>query len=151
MKPNEQSKTNQSQLITVVSELAQAQTDEPTQQHGKPIWYYLVAVGFLLWFVSNIFDKSDTKPATRTEQVQALFMPADGQNYDLVQRVKTQMNDPKSFEHVETTYHDSGTGDVQVFMTFRGKNALGVLVLNRAVASIDPVTSNITNLVIEHQ
>lgn len=124
--------------------------DKSETKAGKPLWYYVIAIGFLLWFVSNLFDKSDNDPVTRSEQVQALFMPYDGYNYELVQRVKQDMNDPDSFEHVETTYHDSGTGDVQVFMTFRGKNALGALVLNRAVASIDPNTSTITKLVIEH-
>ena len=46
------------------------------------------------------------------------------------------MNDPKSFEHVETTYGDRGDYLV-VKTTFRGKNAFGGVVLNWITAKCD--------------
>lgn len=85
----------------------------------------------------------------RDEQVQELFF-ADGQNYQVVQAVKKSMNDPDSFEHIETKYVDNGTGDVAVTMMFRGKNAFGGKVVNRAVAMVSPKSGAVTSLAIEN-
>lgn len=85
----------------------------------------------------------------RDEQVQELFF-ADGQNYQVVQAVKKSMNDPDSFEHIETKYADNGTGDVAVTMMFRGKNAFGGKVVNRAVAMVNPKSGTVTSLAIEN-
>lgn len=85
----------------------------------------------------------------RDEQVQELFF-ADGQNYQVVQAVKKSMNDPDSFEHIETRHVDNGTGDVAVTMMFRGKNAFGGKVINRAVAMVSPESGAVTSLAIEN-
>jgi hypothetical protein len=93
-----------------------------------------------------IFAEKKPLEKPRSEQVQELFF-ADGSNYQLIQLVKKSMNDPDSFEHVETKYVDNGSGDVVIFMKFRGNNAFGAKVLTEAVANIDPETEMITNLV----
>ena len=61
------------------------------------------------------------------------FSAYDGSHLELTRSVKKQMNDPKSFEHVKTEYADKGDY-IYLEMTFRGKNALGVLVLNKVAA-----------------
>lgn len=85
----------------------------------------------------------------RDEQVQELFF-ADGQNYQVVQAVKKSMNDPDSFEHIETKHVDNGSGDVAITMMFRGKNAFGGKVVNRAVAMVSPESGTVTSLAIEN-
>lgn len=85
----------------------------------------------------------------RDEQVQELFF-ADGQNYQVVQAVKKSMNDPDSFEHIETKYVDNSSGDVAITMMFRGKNAFGGKIVNRAVAMVNPESGAVTSLAIEN-
>ena len=60
----------------------------------------------------------------------------DGSNTYLVKLVKKNLNDPKSFEHVETVYSDKGTY-ILVKMTYRAKNAFGGLVLQNITAKSD--------------
>jgi hypothetical protein len=43
------------------------------------------------------------------------------------------MNDPDSYDHVETKYVDKGTY-IRVISTFRGKNAFGGMVKNTKIA-----------------
>ncbi len=69
----------------------------------------------------------------RTWKIKRQFDSWDGSHTKLKQYVKNQMNDPKSFEHVKTEYADKGDY-IYLEMSFRGKNALGALVLNKVVA-----------------
>ena len=44
----------------------------------------------------------------------------------VVEAIKERMNDPDSFEHVETRYgEDESTGTIRIRTKFRGKNAFG--------------------------
>ncbi len=59
----------------------------------------------------------------------------DGSHIELKRLVEDNMNDPESFEHVETVYRlYSGYGVVT--MQFRGKNAFGGKVLNSVTAKV---------------
>lgn len=75
--------------------------------------------------------------------IEEQFSLWDGSHVALVDLVKENMNDPKSFEHVETRYDDNGDG-ITVYMKFRGKNAFGGLVLNEVSAKADYKTNTIT-------
>ena len=46
------------------------------------------------------------------------------------------MNNPDSFQHVETGYVDNGN-TLWVKTTFRGQNAFGAIVLNSVAADVD--------------
>ena len=74
----------------------------------------------------------------RKEKIQEAFSGYDGSHLNLTRYVKKQMNDPGSFQHVSTQYADMGTY-IYLEMSFRGKNALGNLVLQtvKAKAKID--------------
>ena len=71
----------------------------------------------------------------RTEKISYHFSAWDGSHIELKNYIKRNMNDPSSFQHVETLYSDKGDYLV-VQMTFRGKNAFGGLVLNSVTANI---------------
>jgi len=83
-------------------------------------------------------DPAVAKAAARQEQIDDQFSPWNGSHYGVVRLVKAAMNDPGSFQHVETRYWDQGDHLI-VNMTFRGKNAFGAVVVStvKAWASID--------------
>lgn len=114
--------------------------------------YGIYTVGGLILIVGllSAMYGQVTKPVeqVRAEQVQELFF-ADGRNYQVIEAVKKSMNDPDSFEHIETQHVDKGSGDVAVTMMFRGKNAFGGKVVNRAVAMVNPSSGEVTSLAIE--
>jgi len=60
----------------------------------------------------------------------------DGSCRGLVKYVKDNMNDPGSFEHVETRYSIQGDCAVLV-MKYRGKNAFGGVVTNYVKAKVN--------------
>ncbi len=60
----------------------------------------------------------------------------DGSNRELVKLVKESMNDPKSFEHVETRYR-LYNGYAVITMQFRGKNAFNATITNSVTAKIN--------------
>ena len=60
----------------------------------------------------------------------------DGSNRDLVNTVKKSMNDPNSFEHVQTSF-DYKDNSVKAKMIYRGNNAFGAKVLGKVIGKID--------------
>jgi hypothetical protein len=77
--------------------------------------------------------------------VQNQFDPWNGSAIAVVESVKNQMNDPHSFEHVETTYTDKGNmKGIDVYMTYRGTNAFGGVVTNRIHGSYDYRKNRVT-------
>jgi hypothetical protein len=80
------------------------------------------------------------KDSIATEKlIFSAFSQWDGSQKNLVDYVKENMNDPKSFEHVETKMYRPGDSSLVVVMTYRGKNAFGGLVKNviRAETKLD--------------
>lgn len=59
--------------------------------------------------------------------------------------IKKSMNDPSSYEHVETVYWDEGDYLI-VKTTFRGKNAFGGIVKNWVKAKVD-LNGNVINVI----
>ena len=76
------------------------------------------------------------KEATREERLEKGFSGWDGSHRGLTEFIKDSMNDPGSYEHVETVYWDMGNHLV-VRTTFRGKNAFGGVVSNWVKAKTD--------------
>ena len=75
--------------------------------------------------------------------IESQFSAWDGSNRYLVKLIKENLNDPKSFEHVETVYSDEGTY-ILVKMTYRANNAFGGLVLQNVTAKVDYETQYIS-------
>lgn len=72
----------------------------------------------------------------RKERIERGFSAWDGSHRGLTKIIKASMNDPKSYEHVETVYWDMDDHLV-VKTTFRGKNAFGGVVPNWVKAKVD--------------
>ncbi|MDA3137373.1 hypothetical protein [Vibrio metschnikovii] len=75
------------------------------------------------------------RESNRLTQIKQQFSSWNGSHRNLVSHIKRQMNDPSSFEHVETVYWDKGNHLI-VRTTFRGKNAFGGVVLNSVTAKV---------------
>lgn len=79
-----------------------------------------------------------TPEELRKDRIGGGFSAWDGSHRALEAVIKKGMHDPKSYEHVETTYSDKG--DYLIVLTkFRGKNAFGGVILNavKAKCSLD--------------
>lgn len=66
----------------------------------------------------------------RRALIESAFSGWDGSQKNLVELVKKNMHNPKSFEHVETRFFDLGDSTIVVTMTYRGTNAYGGVVTN---------------------
>jgi hypothetical protein len=83
----------------------------------------------------------------RQKRIEKQFSPWDGSHMKLVWYVKDNMNDPDSFEHIETSYYDKGSFLI-VIMKYRGKNMYGAKVRNYVKAKVD-LDGNVLNLIDE--
>ncbi|WP_272233751.1 hypothetical protein [Pseudomonas syringae] len=74
--------------------------------------------------------------ASRIKQIESQFSQWDGSHRTFERLIKQAMNDPDSYDHVDTRYVDKGKF-IRVYCTFRGKNAFGGTVKNTRVADFD--------------
>jgi len=71
----------------------------------------------------------------RKQELEKQFSAWDGSHIELERMIKKSMNDPKSYEHVETGYSDYGKFII-VMTKLRGKNAFGAMVLSVVKAKV---------------
>ena len=94
-------------------------------------------VGLLLLFLilggGKCSCSSKTKSST-PNYIQEQFSSWDGSHKALERIIKNSMNDPSSYEHVDTYYKELDNGHILVTTTFRGKNAFGGVVTNSMTA-----------------
>jgi len=86
----------------------------------------------------------------RKELLDKQFSGWDGSHIELTKIIKKSMNDPNSYEHVETVYWDMGDHLV-VRTTFRGKNAFGGVVKNWVKAKADINTGHVIEVIEQGQ
>ena len=100
---------------------------------------FFVCVSFMI-LVTELFSSDDKKEVkkvlTRAEQIDNQFSAWDGSHIKLTREIKKGMNDPESFDHIETRFKDLGN-EIVVHESFRGKNAFGGLVINKVIATVD--------------
>lgn len=113
----------------------------------KPwIWPGAFAV-FAVALLFVIYNHTQ-KPKTFRERVEQ-HLGLNGSHRVLEDYVKLYMNDPKSFEHVETKYimpKDTGVTATVYIMTYRGKNSLGGVVTETIRATCDIKTGKVLNV-----
>lgn len=86
--------------------------------------------------------KLEAEAKARTEMIEKQFSAWDGSHIKLTRLIKDSMNDPDSYEHVETKYWDM-KDHLIVNATFRGKNAFGGTVKNTVKAKVSLDGENI--------
>lgn len=82
----------------------------------------------------TITAKQDPE-AERKARIEKQFSSWDGSHRKLTALIKQSMNDPGSYQHVETRYGDRGDY-LLVKTTFRGKNMFNATVVNSVMAKI---------------
>jgi len=88
-------------------------------------------------YVAEIEEIRQQKEAEiREEMIESQFSLWDGSHEQLTKAIKKSMNDPSTYEHVDTVYWDQGDHLI-VQTTFRGSNAFGAIVKNSVKAKVD--------------
>ena len=101
-----------------------------------PAWGILAIAAIALLIYTTFFLGDDSvEPDSRQERIERQFSAFSGVHYELEKVVKAAMNDPDSFEHVETGYVDDGD-TLRVQMVYRGKNGFGGTVTERVTARV---------------
>ncbi len=114
----------------------------------------VMAFAFFLFiaFGSDEDEKKNEDGTPKTErqiELEKQFSSWDGSHNGLTKLIKNAMNDPESFEHVETTYWDM-KDHLVVMTTYRGKNAFGGVVKNFVKAKVD-MNGNVIEIIDEGQ
>ncbi len=91
---------------------------------------------FFVVIVYSSYQEQTPVEEPRKERIEKQFSSWSGSHYGLTKLIKEAMNDPNSFEHVETVYVDKGEY-LKVKTTYRGKNAFGGVVKNWVWAKVD--------------
>jgi hypothetical protein len=106
-------------------------------QRNRSIVFFLL-LGSIFWMLLSGDDKSTTSelPPTRSELIERQFSAWDGSHRGFERIIKKSMNDPDSYEHVETSFKDEGS-TLLVVTKFRGTNAFGGKVVNSMMARVD--------------
>jgi len=146
-----------------VREMLATMTDEEFENLKKGIYKGSFAnAGLNTYFITNLQNNADKRAdlileykaaqeaqqkeqetkalaeaqASRAEKLKGMFSAYDGSHRGLVSAVEKNMNDPDSFDHVETRFSDKGDY-ILVYMKYRGKNSFGALVLGEITVKSD--------------
>ncbi len=111
----------------------------------------LKVVGILLALCLLISLCHDNKERKNLEKnrIERHFSKLDGSYTPFKEYIKESLNDPSSFEHIETKFADHKDGTASVWMKFRGKNEYGDIVTKVAKCTLDINTGNFSNVIIE--
>ena len=107
------------------------------QKKNLGMWIVMALAGLGIvfsFFTDGAWNMPEPKTASevRHDRIKKAFSAYDGSHRNLEDWVKRKMNDPKSYEHVETKYREVGKDSIFVIMQFRGKNGFGGVVKNTA-------------------
>lgn len=87
-------------------------------------------------------EKTLTKQELHQQSIQKLFSGWNGSHIKLNEKIKESLNDPKSYEHIETTFRDMDSFLI-INTTFTAKNAFGGTIKKDVVVMSDTL-GNIT-------
>lgn len=91
---------------------------------------------FLTLMVLAACQPEAKRPPTREEVVKSQFSGWDGSHINLTKWIKNNMNDPASYEHIETRFLDR-KDYVLVIAKFRGANTFGGKVVKTVFAQVN--------------
>ncbi len=94
---------------------------------------------FFTIFISSCSspEKKLTPEEQREQKIAAQFQGEGSSHPALVELIKSKMNDPDSFEHVQSRFIDEGGTYIIVIMKYRGKNAFGGVITKYVTAQVN--------------
>jgi hypothetical protein len=95
--------------------------------------YGLIALTCIYYLFNH--DRTEKLP-TRQEMIKSQFSGFSGKHTKLCEYIKNHLNDPDSFDHVQSKYFDQGSYLV-VIVTYRAKNLFGGVVTSYCKAKVD--------------
>jgi len=121
-------------------------------------WVNLVSAAIVGILVAYFFftSNSETERRDKTgplskipERVKKQFHYYDGSHIRLEKYIIENMNDPDSYEHIQTTYTYPGIGSktMRVYTVYSGRNAFGGTVKNWVLAEVDTKTGQVKRIV----
>jgi hypothetical protein len=87
-----------------------------------------------------------TPEQVATESIEKNFNGWDGSHIKLTRFVKENLNDPDSYEHIETTYKVTGDS-IWLFMNYRAKNSFGGIVKEGITAIANKETGELIQVI----
>lgn len=118
----------------------------------KGIGIIVVAIIIICTLFSALFSTCDddnepelTEVEIRQQKIRHLFHPWKGYHYNLTETVKSAINDPNSFEHLDTKYLDKDSV-LEVHMDFTEKNGFGGRVRHQIIVLSD-LEGNIVKII----
>jgi hypothetical protein len=114
------------------------------RSENRKVMYWLIGIGAFVVFAlvidkaqkeSPITAKNQSPDEIRKKRIERQFSGWNGCHYNLEKYVKDNMNDPDSYQHIETRYSDEGEY-LLVATKFRGNNAFGGKVINYITAKV---------------
>lgn len=83
---------------------------------------------------------------TRKKSISSAFSAWNGAHKALEKMIINAMNDPDSYEHIQTHYNDNGK-TLYVSTEFRGRNAFGGMVKHMVKATVDTSTGEVIEII----
>lgn len=100
----------------------------------------VVLSALVIWIVVQCQDAGQIAQGPKSEQPDAALQTHlsawDGEHRQVADAIRKRMNDPGSYDHVETKVFDTGEG-YTLTTTVRGTNAFGAVVTNTYQARLD--------------
>lgn len=103
----------------------------------------IVTVILFLYYLSASKDPNYTSETVNPNS--EYFSGWNGSNPQFVDYIKDRMNDPSSFEHVETRYNDDGS-NLKLYMKYRGKNGFGAILTKEAICTFNKYSKTISEV-----
>jgi hypothetical protein len=112
-----------------------------TQKLTKHLLSFLTVCFFIFIAFGSDDEENNTNadgtPKTERQiKVESQFSAWDGSHRGLTNLIKKSMNDPDSYEHIETRFKDN-TDHIFIITKFRGANAFGGKVITTVSAKVD--------------
>jgi hypothetical protein len=132
---------NQARIASITNQLKKI----PTEQYNKNLNLYTQLANLdpdpnkhkskIDFYTSKVKEKqiADATAKARDNLIGKGFSAWDGSHRALEKHIKKRMNNPDSYEHIDTKYYDRGDFII-VTTRFRGANAFGGLVVNEMTA-----------------
>lgn len=114
------------------------------------VFIVLVILIVILWRIgcnNGEIKKPLTSEEQRQKKIEQCFSTWDGSHIELTELIKGSMNDPDSYEHIETHYWYKNH-ELFIITSFRGRNAFGGVVKQTisAYSTMECIIYNIEEL-----
>lgn len=94
----------------------------------------------------NLVKAEEKAKAERNKMIKSQFMPRSGEHINLAKVIKQSMKNPKSYEHVATSYEEFDTYLI-VKTVYRGTNSFGGVVSESIKAKVEISTGEVLEII----